>query len=467
MAGLMIGVAGPSRAQDAKAPDKDKAPATCPPTCNWTNDAEYKDAVAAQSEPDPAKRLAALEKWKKDFPATDPALLVVRQDMFLVAYSQTQQPRQAFDQALDILKTRPNDFLAFYATVQMAPYIKPAPTPMDLDISEKNANMMLDNPDKVFDPANKPTGMSDADWAKQKAAAKPFAEQQLMTIYALRKDDKRAVDDLRKLIVRDPNLAVASYQMGRLMITLDKAENKQDYTPALYQIARALDIEGPTALPANQKGPIQTYLGQAYTAFHGSADGLDDLLKTAKNSPFPPPGYTIKSTVDIATEKEAARKKEQDADPLMFLWVHTIKEALAMQGDSFFDANVKDAGLPPPDDKTTPPTPQYFTAHIISMTPDPKPKEIVVGIEKADVADAKLTFGDAALPGKMDVGETIQFTGAAKDWNHDPKNIIITFDVDPKEGLKGWTGKNAPAGRAGGTKGGAPKGGATKGTAPH
>jgi len=457
MAGLMIGVAGPGRAQDTKAPDKAPGP-------QFKDNAEYELADAANKQPDPAKRLVILQHWKEKYPTTE--WDDTRQDMFLAAYVAIPQPRQAFDQALDILKTRPNNFPAFYATVQMGTAIKPAPTPQDLDIAEKNANMMLDNPDKVFDPANKPAGVSDDAWAKNKTAVKPFAEQVLMNIYALRKDDKRAVDDIRKLIVRDPNYAFASYTLGRTMITILQAQKKpDDAPPAFYQIARALSIDGPTGLPAAQKPAIQTYLQSQYKNYHGSTQGFDDLLMMAKASPFPPPNFHIDSTVDIANKEAAAQKAEQDKDPLMFLWVHTIKETLAMQGDSFFEANVKDAGLPPPDDKTTPPTPQFFTAHIISMSPDPKPKEIVVGIEKADVADAKLTFGDTALPGKMDVGETIQFTGAAKDWNHDPKNIVITFDVDPKEGLKGWTGKNAPAGR-GGTKGAA-KGTGGKAAPPH
>jgi hypothetical protein len=461
MAGLMIGVAGPGRAQDTKAPDKDKAPAK-----QFKDNAEFELADSASKQADPAKRLVTLQQWKEKYPTTEYA--DERQDMFLVAYGQLNQPRQAFDQAVDILKTRPNHFRALIATVQMATAIKPTPTPADLDIAEKNANQMLDNPDKVFDPANKPADMTNDQWTQTRAAVKPIAEQVLLTIYTMRHDDKRAVDDLRKLIVRDPNYAAASYTLGRTLITILQADKKPADAPAaFYQIARALSIEGPTALPAAQKPAILTFLQGQYKQYHGSMEDFDKLLTLAKASPFPPAGFSIKSYVDIANEQEAARKAEQDKDPLMYLWVHTIKEALAMQGDSFFDASLKDAGLPPPDDKTTPPTPQYFTGTIISISPDPKPKEIVVGIEKPDVADAKLTF-DTALPGKMEPGEKIQFTGAAKEWNHDPKNVVITFDVDQKEGLKGWTGKNATTPGRGAGKGGAAAGkGTGKAAPPH
>jgi tetratricopeptide (TPR) repeat protein len=435
VAGLMLGVAGPGRAQD-KAGDKPAAPAK-----NWKDNNEYTEADAALKEADPAKKLADLDKWKADYPATE--YVDERQAMYLVTYQALKQARQAFDEAQEILKTHPNDFLSLIATVSQVMAIKPAPTPADLDAADKVASLLLNSQDTVFAPANKPAAMTDAQWTQARDQTKPYAEGVLIQIYGARRDDKRAVDDLRKLVQKDPNLVAASYQLGRAMMNVLKAANKpEDQPPALYQIARALAYDGPGALPANQKAPIQTYLTQAYTQYHGSAEGLPELLAMAKANPFPPANFTIKSTVDIAKDQEAAREEEIKKDPIMYLWVHDVKEQLATKGESYWD-NVKDTGLPPADDKTTPPTPQFFKAKIISMMPATRPKELTVGIEKADVADAKLTF-EMPLPGKMDAGEEIQFTGAAKDWSHDPKNVVITFDVDPKEGLKGWTGKNTP-----------------------
>jgi hypothetical protein len=450
LAGLTIGVAGPGRAQE-KAPDKDKAK---PVVLPWKDNMEYEEANAAVKETDPAKRLADLEKWKKDYPATDPAILIIRQDMFLVAYTQLMQARQAFDLAQDILKDRPNNFRALIATVSQVMAIKPAPTAMDMDIAEKVANRMLDNPDSVFAAANKPEDMSDADWASAKTATKPFAEQVLVEIYVARKNDKRAVDDLTKLIHRDPTLAAASLQLATAMANIIKAENTPEkQAPVIYQYARAAAYDGPGALTPQLKQQFMDYVKRLYTAFHGSDAGVDQVLAMAKANPFPPANFSIKSTVDIAKDEEAARQAEIAKDPLIYLWVHTIKEGLATMGDSFFSQYVDMVGLPPADDKTTPPTPQYFKAHIISMMPETKPKEIMVGIEKADVADAKLLF-DTALPGKMEPGEVIEFTGIGKDWSHDPKNVVVTFDVDPKEGLHGtWTGKNPTTPARGGGRG--------------
>jgi hypothetical protein len=453
LAGLMMGVAGPGRAQDTKAPDKAPAPQMTAP--------EYAIADPASKEQDPAKRLVLLKDWKAKFPQTEFAN--TRQDMFLAAYMQLNQPREAFDQALDILKDRPKDYPSILATVQMATKIMPAPTPQDLDIGEKNANLLIDNPDSI-----KPAAATDEQWAANKAQIKPYAENVLLSIYTLRKDDKRAVDDLRKLIQRDPGFAMASYRLGQAMVRILQADKKpEEAPPAFFQIARALSVTGPNAIPDAQKPAILTYLQGQYKNYHGSMDGFDDLMTQAKATPFPPVGFGIKSNVDIANEQEAARIAEVAKDPIMYTWVHTIKDGLATKGDSFWNDVVKDAGLPGPAQGDATNTPQFFKATIISISPNPKPKEIVVGIEKPDVADAKLVF-EKPLEGKMEPGEKIEFWGAAKEWTKDP-NIMITFDVaDPKTDLKGWTGKNPAAGRgAVGAKGtGASKAGtASKGTA--
>jgi tetratricopeptide (TPR) repeat protein len=441
VAGLMLGVAGPGRAQD-KAADP-KAPAK-----NWKDNNEYVEASAANTETDPTKKLADLDKWKKDYPSTE--YIDDRNGLFMTTYQALKMARQTFDMALEVLKSNPKDINAIYATVTQVTQIKPAPTPADLDIAETNANLLIDNPDSV-----KPATLADAAWTQTKSQIKPVAEQVLVAIYAARKDDKRAVDDLRKLITRDPNYAFAAVNLGQTMIRIIAAAKTPEQQPAaFYQYARALAITGPGALAAAQVAPIQDYLKKAYTIYHGSAMGLEDLMSQAKSGPFPPAGFSIKSNVDIANEEEAARQAEIAKNPIMYLWATTIKGGLAMTGDAFFES-LKDASLPGPDaaDKSDPPAPRFFKASIISMEPATKPKTVTVGIEKADVADAKLTF-EKPLDGKMDAGEMIEFFGTAKDWNHDQKSPVVTFAIeDPKTDLKGWTGKNTP-----GTKAAPPKG---------
>lgn len=438
--GLFVGSAGPSRAQDKAA-----TPAT--PAQPQAQDAkEYSEAAAALKETDPKKKLALLDTWKKDYPTTP--LASNRHDMYLTAYMGAQMARETFDEALEILnKDNPAEkdkLIPMVYAIQVLPSIKPAPTPQDLDNGEKVAWEIL-NDAALFAPANKPAGQTDAAWAQTKAQVQTLAKGRLLVIAAARKDDKREAEEITKLINYDPNFAPAAYQLGTVMQKMIKESGKLEEQPMMFwQFGRAITDAGPNALPpANQK-QVSDFLTKAYQTYHGSTDGLQDFIAQTKTAPFPPAGFTLKSTVDIAKDQAAADAAEQAKDPVYYLWVHQLKEPL-LKDDSLFASSVKDAQIPPPDANGMP---QFFKAHIISMTPANRPKEILVGVEKANVADAKLTF-ETALPGKMEPGEVIQFTGAPTEFQKDP--FMLTFAIDDyKKELNGtWTGKNAPPARSG------------------
>jgi hypothetical protein len=85
---------------------------------------------------------------------------------------------------------------------------------------------------------------------------------------------------------------------------------------------------------------------------------------------------------------------------------------------------------------------QKFKAKIVSMTPETKPKQIVLALEQPGVPDVTLELSQA-LPGKMEAGEELQFEGVAKSYTRQP--FMVVFEVEPKQ-IDGWTGKNtAPA----------------------
>lgn len=111
--------------------------------------------------------------------------------------------------------------------------------------------MMIDRID--FTSGTKPPELTDEQRTRDTypLQIKPYAEQVLIAIYALRKDDKRAVDDLTKLIRRDPTLALPSYRLGETMMRVLVAEERPEDQPiAFYHLARSAVLEGPYALPA-------------------------------------------------------------------------------------------------------------------------------------------------------------------------------------------------------------------------
>jgi hypothetical protein len=82
------------------------------------------------------------------------------------------------------------------------------------------------------------------------------------------------------------------------------------------------------------------------------------------------------------------------------------------------------------------------------MTPETKPKQIVLALEQPSVPDVTLVLSET-LPGKMEPGEELQFEGVAKAYSRQP--FMVTFDTEPDK-IAGWTGKNAPKAPAGKAK---------------
>ena len=402
----------------------------------WKDRAEYDLAAAALADQNATTRLATLEKWKQQYPMTDYA--DTREDMYLSTYQGLGQQRQVIQTAQAILKDKPNNFHALTAILAASQAVKPT-TPADLDLAEKTTNYLLDNLDQVYSAANKPEAVKDEDWAKAKADSKPYGIRTLLWVITTRKDqtkdNARAEADLTKLLQKDPTQAAVSYNLASTILA--QAKQKPETQPlALYHYARAQAYEGPNSLSAQDKASLKTYLAKIYTTYHGSTQGLDELLAMAKNNPMPPADFKIKSTVDIAQEQAAKQAEEDAKNPMMTMWVKVLKENLVKpDGESFFDMTVKDTLIPGGANGV-----MKFKGKIVSMTPATRPKEILLAIEKPGVADAKLTL-DAALPGKMEAGEDLEFEGTAKSFNKDP--FMITFEVE-KDQITGWTGKNAP-----------------------
>jgi hypothetical protein len=102
---------------------------------------------------------------------------------------------------------------------------------------------------------------------------------------------------------------------------------------------------------------------------------------------------------------------------------------------------VKDAALP--GKNPTSGEEMKFKGKLVSMTPLIRPKTLVVAVERPE-GDVTLKF-EMPLPGKMDVGTELEFTGTAKAYTKEP--YMLTLEVE-KENLVGWkpvTPPRAPA----------------------
>jgi hypothetical protein len=438
----------PIHAQDAKAPEK-----------KWQGkdggQEEFQLAQAMDKATDPKAKIEALDKWKAAFPQSD--YYDIRQEQYLFAYQGAKMNRQAFDKALEILKTKPNHFYSLQAIVALVSGLMPV-QPADLDNASRISMYIMDNADTAFAAANKPPTITDAQWPAIKPAMKSAAHQAYLYAITARKDQPRAETELRAYLKKDPTQATTSYTLAGAILAQNK-EHPEKQPVALYHFARAAAYTGPGALPADAQKQALDYITKTYTAYHGSSQGLQELLATAKTNPFPPDGFTIDSVSQIAAQKAQQQAALDAANPILAFWRDIVREPLQKDGDTYFE-NMKGALLPGEAGKAK--CFEKFKAKLISMDPPNKPKTLVLALEKPDVADVTLKF-DMPLAGNMEPGAILEFEGQPSSYTKEP--FMVTFDVDMElKQLVGWTGTN-PKVTPRGAKGGASKGAAAKGKA--
>ncbi len=442
----LVAIAALAAGLQAQAPAAAPAAASAEKKKNWKDNAEYElYSAIIKADATPAARLQNLDKWKTGYPQSEYA--DTRQKIYLITYQQMNNHRAAFDMATEILKTDPNDLASIQEILGYVRALMPAkPTdPLsaqnkaDLDTAEKVARYLLANADAIFAPDKMPPGATPAQWAQAKPTMVNFSQFTLGYIGTEQKDNAKAQAELTKTLQMDVTNAQAAYMLAGVLLAQQK-EHPELMPEALFEYARAGNYTGPNALAAPLQKSVGDFLTKAYTTYHGSAEGLDQLKTLAKGpSALPPPDFKIKSTVDIAKEEEEKRQKAAAENPMLAFWTE-IKEALtssdAATADKYWDA-MKGAGLPPMEKVPS----GKFTGKLISATPEVRPKELKIAIAKPDVADATLVL-DEPLPGKMEPGGDISFFGAAEELSKDP--FMVTFKVT-KDDLDGWTGKG-PAG---------------------
>jgi hypothetical protein len=411
-------------AQDTKPPDKPKGPVA-------KDEAEAKLINTAIAEGDPAKRLAELDEWSQKYAQTE--FQDQRQLLYLVTYAQLKKGREAFDKAKEILAKHPDDYPSLSTIVSFGPTLNNNnPSQADFDTTIAAAQHMIDDADKVFDNSNRPANITAADWPKVRPYWEPQSRHIIATMWVARKDNAKSEQELTKMLQRWPNDALLDQMLGQVILAQNKT-NPEKQPLALFYYARAACYDGDGSLPeANRKTLQSGFLIRAYTTYHGSKEGFDEFCAMAKANAAPPAGFKIKSTADLAQEKADAEAKAARDNPAMALW-KTIKTGLTGDGaDQFFEGSVKDAALPGKDPNDSSKDLKW-KGKIVSMAPAIRPKTLVVAVENP-AGDVTLKF-ETALPGKMDVGTEIEFSGTAKAYTKDP--FMLTLETE-KDQIVGW-----------------------------
>ena len=263
---------------------------------------------------------------------------------------------------------------------------------------------------------------TDAQWSALKPQMVAYAQTQLDWVA-----EQQGQDAVISRLKEDPTRVQLNVWLGKQILEDAKKGHPELQAGAIFHYARAAAYTGPGCLDPKGRDGMKGFVDRAYKTYHGTPEGEDKLLAFAASNALPG-DYHIKSTVEMAEDAKKADDANRSANPMLAQWRDVKAILTADTGQAKFDADIKDSALP------------KFSGKIISMTPANRPKSIVIAVEKDGVADCTLTF-EAALPGKMEAGETLTFEGIAKSFTKDP--YMLTMEVD-KDKLEGWTGKNAP-----------------------
>jgi hypothetical protein len=364
----------------------------------WKDQGESDIGLAAGAEKDPAKQLDLLKKWEQQYPESalkSQRTLMTAQALLAVmggAYGKTDAPT--------------------------------------LSAGQKAGQQLEDHFAEYFDDSVKPAAATADQWAAARKTSEMQVHLVLAYIAQAQKNDAVAEAELKKTLAVDPTQASASYQLGSTIIhEMAVSKDLSRYSEALYDLARALAVTGPTALTGPVKTSADSALKKNYGNYHGGSDGLDELIKQASASALPPSGFHIQSVVDIENAKAADHAAWAAAHPDLDFW-ENIKTALTTQGDAYF-ANLKDVGFPPPAGEAYK-GPAMFKGKVVSQ---PSPKEILLSVDNVPTGDALLKLDDN-VKGEIPAGTEISFKGVVDSYAKEP--YVLTLNIqEPKTDLAG------------------------------
>ncbi len=411
----------------------------------------YKDAG------EPSKQLPELDTWAQKFPDSD--FKDDRAYLYIQAYSKLNQQAKTLQFASILLSKDLGAIFSGPATVQLAGLpIKLAmmnvlysaamsaaglsgATPEQLALGEKAAKGLIEFGPKYFTPENRPSSQTEAAWNAARADVANKAKSALVGI-ALKpgleakekKDCPGQETGFSQALRSYPESGAVAYQLGVALLTCD-GSNPDKVSRAVWEIARASALD-PAASGIDPKDlpEIRDYLKRVYARIHGGDDGLEKLRQDAALSPDPPAGFKIQTTTEIALEKEAEFER---SNPQLALWMKIKKQLTEINGDQYFQGQLKDAAVP------------QLLGTLVEARPDCRPKELLVAVPVPDAhqplqAEIVLKL-DKPLTGKPQAGDTLRWEGVPAAFSKEP--FLLTMDTETAKivGLKTSPCTAAPA----------------------
>jgi tetratricopeptide (TPR) repeat protein len=358
--------------------------------------AEYNAYVGAVQQTDPTAKISGLEAFLTQYPNS-----VMKEDaleLLMGTYQQAGNQAKVIDTANRLLTVNPNNTRAL---VLLAYNERAAQKWADAkQHAEKGLQALTTMP--------KGDGVSDADFAKQKAQLGSLLNSVAGFSALQLKDYASAQKYLRPAVEADPNNVENVYPLALSYLTATPSDDVN----GLFFIARAANL----VTDPKGKDSIVKFGHNRYVKYHGSEQGWDDLLAQTKTTPVPPAGFTIAQYVPPTPAQQAADLvKTKKPEEMSFAeWELVLSEG-SPDDQAKVWTSLKGKNL------------QMAEVQVITATPTKL--ELAASVDDIDQkrADIELAF-PGPIPTKMvpKEGDKINFEGTPVSYT--PKPFVMVME---------------------------------------
>jgi hypothetical protein len=234
---------------------------------------EHNAFVAAVNATDPAQKVQMMESYLQKYPNSVQKETVL--ELLTLTYVQLNNTAQVKASAESLLQVNSNSFIAL-AILSNLDLTRPHASESDAATALREAGQLGTRGLQALQNASKPERYTDDQWEMVKSPFRVTLQLSVGAAALHAKDYTTAQQNLREVVAARPN---DGYSIN--LLALAYLSPKPIVVDGLFWIAKFA-----------ASYPIQVpYAKDQYVRYHGSADGFDELLASAKAAPTIPAGF--------------------------------------------------------------------------------------------------------------------------------------------------------------------------------